>query len=97
MQARIKRFFLLGLFAVLLALVIALNPLSARTSLATSTSASTWTGKTTYWSNVRTGPATGYSIVTVYAPNTVVTVYATVTGQVVWGGILKLVSHYQFE
>jgi len=85
MQARIKRYFLLGLFAVLLALVIALNPLSARTSLATS--ASTWIGKTTYWSNVRTGPATGYSIVTVYAPNTVVTVYATVTGQVVWGGI----------
>ena len=89
MQARIKRFYLIGLFALLLALVIAFNPFSAGSSLAVtkSTSASTWTGQTTDWSNVRTGPGTGYSIVTVYAPNTVVTVYATVSGQVVWGGI----------
>lgn len=87
MQARIKRFYLLGLFALLLALVIAFNPLSAGTSHAATNSSPTWAGKTTYWSNVRTGPGTGYGIVTVYAPNTVVTVYATVSGQVVWGGI----------
>lgn len=83
MQARIKRLSLLGLFALLLALAIAFSPFSTGTSRA----ASTWTGMTTDWSNVRTGPGTGYGIVTVYAPNTVVTVYATVSGQIVWGGI----------
>ena len=89
MQARVKRYYLLGLFALLLALVIAFNPFATGSSLAVthSASASTWTGRTTYWSNVRTGPGTGYGIVTVYAPNTVVTVYATVSGQVVWSGI----------
>ena len=83
MQAHIKRLSYLGLFALLLALVIAFNPLSTKTAHAYST----WTGKTTSWSNVRTGPSTGYRIVTVYAPNTVVSVYATVSGQVIWGGI----------
>ena len=88
MQAQIKRFYLLGLFALLLALVIAFNPFAAGSSLAaTKSAASTWTGRTTDWSNVRTGPGTGYGIVTVYAPNTVVTVYAMVSGPVVWGGI----------
>lgn len=83
MQAQIKRFYLLGLLALLFAFAIALNPISAGTSHA----ASTWTGVTTDWSNVRAGPGTGYGIVTVYAPNTAVTVYATVSGQIVWGGI----------
>ncbi len=87
MQARIKRFYLLGLFALLMALVIAFNPFSAGISHASAKLSPTWTGTTTGWSNVRTGPGTGYGIVTVYAPNTVVTVYATVSGQVVWGGI----------
>jgi uncharacterized protein YraI len=80
MQARIKRFYLLGLFALLLVLVIAFNPFSAGISHASAQLSPTWTGKTTGWSNVRTGPGTGYGIVTVYAPNTVVTVYATVSG-----------------
>src|SRR6266581_5575181 len=83
MQKYVKRLYLLGLFALLLALVIAFSPLSTGNSYASGT----WTGRTTYWSNVRTGPSTGYSIVTVDAPNTLVTVYATVSGQVVWGGI----------
>jgi len=87
MQARFKRFYLLGLFALLLALVIAFTPFAAGSSLAATKTASTWAGRTTNWSNVRTGPGTGYGIVTVYAPNTVVTVYATVSGQIVWGGI----------
>ena len=87
MQAHIKRFYLLGLFAVSLALVIAFTPFATGSSLAATKTASTWTGKTINWSNVRTGPGTGYGVVTVYAPNTVVTVYATVSGQVVWGGI----------
>lgn len=77
-----------ALFIVLLALVFALNPLTARTSqAATATTAATWKGYTTSWSNVRTGPGTGYGIVAVDAPNTAVTVYASVKGQVVWGGI----------
>jgi len=83
MQVNVKKLYILGLFALLLALVIAFSPLSSGKSYASGT----WTGSTTYWSNVRTGPSTGYSIVTVYAPNTLVTVYATVSGQVVWGGI----------
>ena len=82
-QARIKQVILPGLFVLLLALFIAFNPFSARTSLAYAT----WTGTTTGWSNVRTGPTTGSSIAAAYAPNTVVTVYATVSGQIVWGGI----------
>jgi hypothetical protein len=83
MQENIKKLYFLGLFALLLVLVIAFSPLTSGNSYASGT----WTGRTTYWSNVRTGPSTGYSIVTVYAPNTLVTVYATVSGQVVWGGI----------
>src|SRR5260370_18285495 len=83
MQENIKKLFFLGLLVPLLAIIIAFSPLSSGNSLASST----WTGTTTYSANVRTGPSTGYSIVTVYAPGTTVTVYATVSGQVVWGGI----------
>jgi len=83
MQGNVKRLFLIGLFGLLLMLAIALNPLSDRSSYA----ASTWTGVTTSWSNVRTGPSTRDSIVTVDAPGTPVTVYTTVSGQVVWSGI----------
>jgi L,D-transpeptidase-like protein len=45
------------------------------------------TGHTTSWSNVRAGPGTGYSIVDTYAPNTPVTVYATISGQAIGAGI----------
>ncbi len=83
MQENVKKLNFLGLLVPLLAIIIAFSPLSSRDSLASST----WTGTTTYAANVRTGPSTGFSIVTVYAPGTTVTVYATVTGQVVWGGI----------
>jgi lipoprotein-anchoring transpeptidase ErfK/SrfK len=83
MQGNVKRLFLIGLFGLLLMLAIAFNPLSGRSSYA----ASTWTGLTTSWSNVRTGPSTRDSIVTVDAPGTPVTVYATVSGQVIWSGI----------
>ncbi len=85
MQGNIKRFYYLGLLALLLALVIAFSPLATGRSYASA--AATWQGRTTYWANVRTGPSTGYGIVTVYGPNTLVTVYATVSGQIVWGGI----------
>jgi lipoprotein-anchoring transpeptidase ErfK/SrfK len=83
MRENIKKLYVLGLLVPLVAIVIAFNPLSSGNSLASST----WTGTTTYWANVRTGPSTGYSIATVYAPGTTVTVYATVSGQVVWGGV----------
>src|SRR5258708_20522279 len=83
MQENVKRLYYLGLFALLVALVIAFGPLNSGRASASST----WQGATTYWANVRTGPGTSYSIVTVDAPNTSVTVYATVSGQVIWGGI----------
>src|SRR6266536_5824368 len=83
MQENVKKLYFLGLLIPLVAIIIAFIPLSSRDSLASSI----WTGTTTYAANVRTGPSTGYSIVAVYAPGTTVTVYATVSGQVVWGGI----------
>src|SRR5437763_11387208 len=85
MQETVRRLYFLGLLALLLALVTAFSPLPASSSSASASS--TWTGRTTYWANVRTGPNNGTGIIAVYAPNTQVTVYATVAGQVVWGGI----------
>ena len=83
MQENSKKLLSLGLLVPLLMIIIAFSPISSDNSLASST----WTGTTTYWANVRTGPGTSYSAVTAYAPGTNVTVYATVSGQVVWGGI----------
>ena len=83
MRRLTARLCVLGMLALVLAIAVAFNTFSAPSSSATTT----WTGATTSWSNVRSGPSTGYSIVTVDAPNTLVTVYATVPGQVVWGGI----------
>ena len=83
MQEISKKLLSFGLLVPLLVIVIAFSPLSNDNSLASST----WTGTTTYWANVRTGPSTSYSIAITYAPGTNVTVYATVSGQVVWGGI----------
>ncbi len=85
MHKRGKQFLILGLFTLLMALLIALSTFISPSSYASSYSS--WTGHTIDWSNVRTGPGTSYSIVTTDAPNTTVTVYASVTGQVVWGGI----------
>lgn len=83
MREKSKKLLFLGLLVPLLAIIIAFSPLSRRDSLASAT----WTGTTTNWANVRTGPSTRYGIAAVYAPGTNVTVYATVSGQVVWGGI----------
>ena len=83
MQTNGKKLLLLALLVPLLAIIIGLNPFSSSNSLASAT----WKGTTTYWANVRTGPSTSYGIAAVYAPGTTVTVYATVSGQVVWGGI----------
>ena len=83
MQRSLKRLYCLGLLALLIALLLAFSPLFYRPLYASSF----WTGKTTYWSNVRTGPSTSYTLVTTYAPNTNVTVYASESGQIVWGNI----------
>lgn len=48
---------------------------------------SAWTAATTNWANVRIGPGTNYDIANTYAPGTSVTIYATVSGEVVWNGI----------
>ena len=83
MREKSKKLLFLGLLVPLLAIIIAFSPLSRGDSLASAT----WTGTTTNWANVRTGPNTRYGIAAVYAPGTNVTVYATVSGQVIWGGI----------
>lgn len=90
MQTFLKKWFFMGVFALLVALLLSLSPLTTQTIHASSSIAHTPTlssGHTTGWANVRTGPSTAYPSVTVYAPNTSVTIYATVSGQVVWGGI----------
>jgi lipoprotein-anchoring transpeptidase ErfK/SrfK len=44
-------------------------------------------GYTTGYAHVRTGTNTNSSSITIDAPNTHVTIYASATGQIVWGGI----------
>jgi uncharacterized protein YraI len=83
MQKNGKKLLILGLLIPLLAIIVTFNPFSSNNSSASAT----WIGTTTYSANVRTGPGTSYSTVAAYAPGTNVTVYATVSGQVVWGGI----------
>lgn len=48
---------------------------------------STWSGVTTGTANVRTAPETGATSVATYQAGIPVTIYTTVRGQVVWGGI----------
>jgi hypothetical protein len=85
MNVSIRRVLSLSAFALFLALVLTFNPFSSRGAAALANAS--WSAQTVAWSNVRTGPSTSFRIVTVYAPGTAVTVYATVSGQVVWGGI----------
>lgn len=91
----IQKLYRLGPLALLLALLWTMHPSAAGVSHAassvtwtsqTSTTA-TPTGHTTGWANVRTGPGTSYAIVTTYAPNTTVNIYASVTGEIVWSRI----------
>lgn len=83
MNRSIRYVLALSALVLFLALVFAFNPFSSRSASALSS----WSGQTINWSNVRTGPGTSFRIVSVYAPNTPVTVFASVSGQVVWGGI----------
>ncbi|MDQ6645388.1 MAG: L,D-transpeptidase [Chloroflexota bacterium] len=97
MRENNRRYYAIGLLVLLIALVLTFSPLSAHLSYASSkTSASShhgmnaslvWTGITTNWASVRTGPGTNYASVNTFAPDTTVTVYATVSGAIVWDGI----------
>ncbi len=86
MRDNIMRFFYLGPLAALLAIVLAFS-LSSPHLASAAPLAAPWSGQTTDWANVRTGTNTSASITAVYAPGTTVTVYATLSGQVVWNGI----------
>src|SRR6266849_1230689 len=93
----IRKFCLVGILALLLAIVLtASSPFSATsyasssrtTSFASSSRPSaTETGVTTEWANGRTDTNTGAQVDHASGPNTTVTIYATVSGQVAWGGI----------
>ena len=83
----IRKFCLVGILALLMASMLAADPLLSATSYASSNRPSaTETGLTTGWANVRTEANTSASIDHVDAPNTTVTIYATVSGQIVWNG-----------
>ncbi len=73
------------LLSMALCMAILLSFVSVTTSFAAP--ASTWSGITTGTANVRSGPTTGAARVATYGAGTRVTVYATVRGQIVWGGI----------
>src|SRR5260370_41563440 len=73
----------LSALVLFLALIFAFNPFSSRSAAALSS----WSGQTINWSNVRTGPGTSFRIGSGCAPTTPVTVFASVGGKIVWGGI----------
>jgi len=93
----IQKFCLVSILALLLAIMLSASRPFSATSYASSRNATshfssdipsaTSTGATTGWANVRTDTNTGAPIDHVDAPNTTVTIYATVSGQVAWGGI----------
>ncbi|HEU5382963.1 MAG TPA: L,D-transpeptidase [Ktedonobacteraceae bacterium] len=85
MRKYLKKCSLLLPLALLLAMVFSATAFAGTAS--TTAANSTWTGATTGWTNARTAATTGARLVRTYAPNTILTVYATVSGQVVWGGI----------
>ncbi|GCE18931.1 L,D-transpeptidase [Dictyobacter kobayashii] len=97
MQKNLKKMYILGLSALLLALLFTVNPLNSKTTyaatatktIATVTKAvttATQSGTTTGYTNVRAGTNTGARILTTYAPYTPITIYARVIGQGVWSG-----------
>jgi len=102
----IRKFCLVGILALLLAIALAASPPLSATSYASSSSATSYaspssatshassntpsaisTGVITNWANVRIDTNTSALIDHIDAPNTTVTIYATVSGQVVWDGI----------
>ena len=78
-----KSYFLIPMFLFL----VGVTAFSAIIVTNTYASAPTWVGVTTGSANIRNGTNTNASIVAFYGANTHLTVYATVNGQIVWGGI----------
>ncbi len=82
---------ILGALALLLAVSFAVNPHTSKAAYAASTTraavAAAQTAQTTGWANVRSGPGTTYPVTGTDAPGTTVTIYDTVAGQSVWGGL----------
>src|SRR5947209_19284431 len=96
MHARVVKAFHLAPFALFLAVVLVVSLFATmrpayaaphRAHVVTLIHSSTQTGETTGWVNVRSGPNTSSTIVTSYAPQTTVTIYASVSGEDVWDGI----------
>lgn len=88
MRKNLKKLFLLLPIALFLALLLTVSPLAASSSSAsTAVANANWAGVVSSAANVRTGPTTNSTRITTYAAGTKVTVYASVNGQVVWGGI----------
>lgn len=88
MQTLMKKLFVLSALVLVGTWLLAATPLTANAQTHHNAVAqSTQVGLTTGWANVRTGTSTSTSVVTTYAPNTRVTIYQSVNGQVVWGGI----------
>ena len=98
---RTKRIYYPGLMLLLLTLLLLFSAFSSSrlyaSSLhvqahsavgATTYPASASTAATTNWANVRIGPGTNYDIANTYAPGTSVTIYATVSGEVVWNVVV---------
>jgi hypothetical protein len=80
-----RKFCLVGMLALFIAMLLAIAPPPSATSYASPNRPSaTETGATTDWANVRTGSTTSAQLVHTDAPGTTVVIYATVSGQAVW-------------
>jgi lipoprotein-anchoring transpeptidase ErfK/SrfK len=84
MRKSLTQSYFLILMVLFLAAVTAFSAIIVTNTYASST---TWAGVTTGSANIRNGTNIKAGIVALYAVNTRVTVYATVNGQVEWGGI----------
>lgn len=87
-----KTLYFLGAITLWLALYFAAEPFSPGSipsayaaSLDPYTTLHPQIGQTTAWANVRSSPTTNSAVVKSFAPGTQVSVYATTTGQNVWG------------
>lgn len=91
MHRPFKKLYFTVVLALLLTLFFAFRsfsspvPTAYAASLDPYTTLHPHTGQTTGWVNVRSGPTTQSTIVTTYAPGTNVTIYATTSGENVWG------------
>ncbi len=78
-----KKLCYFGMLSLVLAAFFTFLPISTPPTLA----ASTWQGHTNAWVNVRASVNSSSKLVSTLAPDTNVTIYESVKGQAVWGGI----------